>query len=238
MLRGQVWGCQKTLRRLDVFNTHFYGVLGLLNTVSKNCSLLTLLNEADNVSNMRVGIYARVSTYDQQTLPMQLRQMKEYVKNRDWTVAAEFEEVGSGAKTRPKREELMKLARQRRLDAIVVWKLDRFGRSLADLISSLNELRDLGVVFVSLTESLDFSTPSGRAMAGMLSIFAEFEREIIRERVKAGIANARALGKPHGRPRTAAGKSDEIRKLKAEGLNHSQIARKLKISRGSVINHI
>lgn len=187
---------------------------------------------------MRVALYARVSTYDQQTLPMQSGQMTEYVKNRGWTVAFEFEEVGSGAKTRPKREELMKLARQRRLDAIVVWKLDRFGRSLADLISSLNELRDLGVVFVSLTESLDFSTPSGRAMAGMLSIFAEFEREIIRERVKAGIASARALGKPHGRPGTAAEKSHEIRRLKAEGLNHSQIARKLKISRGSVINHI
>lgn len=187
---------------------------------------------------MRVGIYARVSTHDQQTLPMQLNQMREYVRHRGWTVEVEVEEVGSGAKTRPKREELMKLARRRQLDAIVVWKLDRFGRSLADLISSLSELRDLGVVFVSLTESLDFSTAAGRAMAGMLSIFAEFERELIRERVKAGIANARALGKPHGRPRTAAEKSHEMRRLKAEGLNHSQIARALKISRGSVINHI
>jgi len=129
------------------------------------------------------------------------------------------------------------MARQRKIDAIVVWKLDRFGRSLAELINSLNELRDLGVVFVSLTESLDFSTPSGRAMAGMLSIFAEFEREIIRERVKAGIANARSHGKPHGRPRLAARKESEIKRLKASGLNNSQIARKLKISRGSVINY-
>lgn len=169
---------------------------------------------------------------------MQLGQMKEYVTRRGWTVEVEVEEVGSGAKTRPKREELMKLARQRKLDAIVVWKLDRFGRSLADLISSLNELRDLGVVFVSLTESLDFSTPSGRAMAGMLSIFAEFEREIIRERVKAGIANARAHGRPHGRPSTAARKKGEIQRLRAQGLNISHIARKLEISRGSVLNHI
>lgn len=187
---------------------------------------------------MRAAIYARVSTHDQQTLPMQLGQMKEYVEKRGWTVAIEFEEIGSGAKTRPKREELMKLARQRKLDAVVVWKLDRFGRSLADLISSLSELRDLGVVFVSLTESLDFSTPSGRAMAGMLSIFAEFEREIIRERVKAGIANARAFGKPHGRPRTAASKRNEIRQLKSKGMSHSAIARQLGISRGSVINHL
>ena len=184
---------------------------------------------------MRVGIYARVSTHDQQTLPMQLSLMKDYIKNRSWTLTVEFEEVGSGAKTRPKREELLKLARQRKIDVILVWKLDRFGRSLADLITSLNELRELGVIFVSITEALDFSTPSGRAMAGMLSTFAEFERDMIRERVKAGIANAREQGKPHGRPKTASNKLDKILELKSEGLNNSQIARELKISRPSVI---
>lgn len=184
---------------------------------------------------MRVGIYARVSTIDQQTLPMQLDQMREYVKNRNWAVTSEVQEVGSGAKTRPKREELLKLARRREVDAILVWKLDRFGRSLADLVSTLEELRSLGVVFVSLTESLDFSTPSGRAMAGMLSTFAEFERDMIRERVIAGIANAREKGRPHGRPKTAALKSAKIKKLKSAGMNNSQIARKLRISRGSVI---
>ena len=185
---------------------------------------------------MRVGIYARVSTHDQQTLPMQLKQMREYIKNRKWKLVVEFQEIGSGAKTRPKREELLKMARRREIDAILVWKLDRFGRSLVDLVTSLNELRNLEVVFVSLTESLDFSTPSGRAMAGMLSTFAEFERDIIRERVKAGIANARENGKRHGRPKTAALKKDRIRQLKTDGLNNSQIARKLKISRASVIN--
>ena len=184
---------------------------------------------------MRVGIYARVSTVDQQTLPMQLKQMKEYIKNRKWKLSVEFQEIGSGGKIRPKREELLKMARRREIDAILVWKLDRFGRSLADLITTLNELRDLGVVFVSLTESLDFSTPSGRAMAGMLSTFAEFERDMIRERVKAGIANARANGKTFGRPRTSSLKKDEIGELKRKGLNNSQIAKKLKISRASVI---
>jgi DNA invertase Pin-like site-specific DNA recombinase len=94
----------------------------------------------------------------------------------------------------------------------------------------------MNVAFVSLTEALDFSTPSGRAMAGMLSTFAEFERDIIRERVKAGIADARAKGKPHGRPATAAKKKAEVLKLKKEGKNNSEIARKIKISRGSVIN--
>src|SRR4051812_13126546 len=147
---------------------------------------------------MRVGIYARVSTIDQQTLPMQLDQMKDFIKNRNWILAAEVQEIGSGAKTRPKREALLKMARGRKIDAILVWKLDRFGRSLADLVTTLNELRALGVVFVSLTESLDFSTPSGRAMAGMLSTFAEFERDMIRERVIAGIANARQRGQRHG----------------------------------------
>ena len=184
---------------------------------------------------MRVGIYARVSTHDQQTLPMQLSQMKDYIKNRNWILTTEFEEIGSGAKIRPKREELLKMARRREIDAVLVWKLDRFGRSLADLITSLNELRELGVIFVSITEALDFSTPSGRAMAGMLSTFAEFERDMIRERVKAGIANAREKGKPHGRPKTASLKIKEILELKAEGLNNSQIAKQLKISRGSVI---
>lgn len=184
---------------------------------------------------MRVGVYARVSTIDQQTLPMQLTQMKEYIINRNWILTAEVQEVGSGAKTRPKREELLRMARRREIDAILVWKLDRFGRSLADLVSTLEELRSLGVVFVSLTESLDFSTPSGRAMAGMLSTFAEFERDMIRERVIAGIANARDKGRPHGRPRTAALKIAKIKELKSAGMNNSQIAKKLDISRGSVI---
>jgi DNA invertase Pin-like site-specific DNA recombinase len=189
---------------------------------------------------MRVGIYARVSTHDQQTLPMQIVRMKEYIENRGWTLAAEVEEIGSGAKTRPKREELLKMAKRREIDVILVWKLDRFGRSLADLVMTLNELREIGVIFVSLTESLDFSTPSGRAMAGMLSTFAEFERDIIRERVKAGIASAREKGKAHGRPPTAAKKKDEVKRLykNGEGLNKSEISRKLKISRASVISFL
>jgi DNA invertase Pin-like site-specific DNA recombinase len=132
----------------------------------------------------------------------------------------------------------MKIARRRDVDVILIWKLDRFGRSLADLMTSLNELSGLGVGFISLTESLDFSTPSGRAMAGIMSTFAEFERDIIRERVTAGIASVRERGGPHGRPVTAGLKRDEIHKLKASGLNNSQIARKLNISRGSVINYL
>ncbi len=184
---------------------------------------------------MRVGAYVRVSTHDQQTLPLQKRKIREYAKSRGLELVHEYQEVGSGAKLRPMREELMRAARRREIDVIVVWKLDRWGRSVADLVSTLNELRELGVGFVSLTEALDFSTPSGRAMAGLLSVFAEFERDIIRERVKAGIANARAEGKPHGRPATARSKAAGVERLHKDGRNNSQIARELKISRASVI---
>ncbi len=117
---------------------------------------------------------------------------------------------------------------------IVVWRPDRWGRSAADLMATLRELTELGVGFPSLTDALDLTTPSGRAMAGMLAIFAEFEREILRERVRAGIARAREQGRPHGRPRTAALKADEVLRLKADRLNHSEIARRLGIGRTSV----
>jgi len=185
---------------------------------------------------MKVGIYARVSTHDQQTLPLQLKAMRQYVKQRQWKLIEQVEEIGSGAKQRPKREELMKAARRREVDAIVVWKLDRWGRSLPDLIASLAELRDLGIAFVSLTEALDFTTSAGRAMVGLLSVFAEFERDMIRERVKAGIAQARSEGKSHGRPQTARKKISEVKRLDQKGWNKSKIARELQISRGSVIN--
>ena len=128
----------------------------------------------------------------------------------------QVEDVGSGAKDRPGRESLLKAARRREIDVVVVWRLDRWGRSLPDLVVTLRELTDLGVGFVSLTEALDLTTPTGRAMAGMLAVFAEFEREILRERVRAGIAQARKEGRPHGRPRTASLKADEVLRLKAE----------------------
>src|SRR5713226_5486191 len=110
---------------------------------------------------VRVGLYARVSTHDQQTLPLQLAAMRDYVAKRAWKTAVEIQEVGSGAILRPKREELLKAARRRELDRIVVWRLDRWGRSLLDLIATLQELASLGVGFVSLSEALGLTTPSG-----------------------------------------------------------------------------
>lgn len=184
---------------------------------------------------MQVALYARVSTHDQQTLPMQLKAMREYAKKRGWKIKHEIQEIGSGAKIRPKREELVKEARRRQVDAVVVWRLDRWGRSVSDLIGTIRELSDIGVGFVSLTEALDLTTSAGKAMAGMLAVFAEFERDVLRERVKAGIAHSRAHGTAHGRPATASLKSDEVKRLKKKGLNNSQIAKKLQIGRSSVI---
>ena len=160
--------------------------------------------------------------------------MQDYTQRRGWKVVAEVQDINGGAKLRPKREELLKLARQRKLDVIIVWRLDRWGRSLHDVLQSLQELHELGVDFVSVTEGLDFATSTGRAMAGMLAIFAQFEREILRERVLAGLAHARSKGKVLGPPRTARNKADQIRQLLADGLSKAQIARKLKIGRASV----
>jgi putative DNA-invertase from lambdoid prophage Rac len=182
----------------------------------------------------RVGIYARVSTHDQQTLPMQLSAMTEYAARRGWRVTMQIEDVGSGASVRPRREELLKAARRREIDLVLVWRLDRWGRSLIDLIGSLQELTALGVGFASITEALDMTTPGGRAMAGMLAVFAEFEREILRDRVKAGIAQARREGKPHGRPATTTCHAEAAKSLLKQGVSKRGIARRLRISRTSI----
>jgi len=185
-------------------------------------------------SQFKVGLYARVSTHDQQTLAMQLSAMRDYAKRRGWSVAAEIKEIGSGAKVRPQREAILKAARRRELDAIVVWRLDRWGRSLLDLIGTLQELHSVGVGFVSLTEALDMTTPGGRALAGMLAVFAEFERDILRDRVKAGIAQARKEGRPHGRPPSVRQHATAVSQLFGDGASKRQIAAKFKISRSSV----
>ena len=187
-----------------------------------------------NAKMVRAGLYARVSTQDQQTLPMQNRTMREYAARRGWAITMQVKEVGSGATQRQRREELMQAARRREIDVVVVWRLDRWGRSVTDLLATLKELEHLGVGFVSLTEALDLTTPAGRAMAGLLAVFAAFEREILGERVRAGLAHARQNGKRLGPPATAALHADRVRKLRRSGLSKSEIARRLKIGRTSV----
>src|ERR1044071_7786734 len=182
----------------------------------------------------RAGLYSRVSTNDQQTLAMQNRAMREYVARRGWRIAMQVREVNSGAVRRQAREKLLEAARRREIDVVLVWRLDRWGRSVTDLLATLQKLEHLGVVFVSLTEALDLTTPAGRAMAGMLAIFAAFEREILQERTRAGLAHAKQNEKRLGRPATAAIHASEIRKLHRAGVSKSEIARRLQIGRTSV----
>jgi DNA invertase Pin-like site-specific DNA recombinase len=160
--------------------------------------------------------------------------MREYAARRGWVIALQVKEVGSGASHRQLREKLMEAARRREVDVVLVWRLDRWGRSVTDLLATLQELEHLDVGFVSLTEALDLTTPAGRAMAALLAVFAEFEKEILRERVRAGLAHARQNGKRLGRPITAAVHADKVRKLHRSGISKSEIARRLKIGRTSV----
>jgi len=182
----------------------------------------------------RAGLYARGSTQDQQTIPLQTRALREYAARRGWAIALQGKEIGSGASQRERREQLLEAARRREIDVVLVWRLDRWGRSVTDLLATLQELEHLGVGFVSLTEALDLTTPAGRAMAGLLAVFAEFEREILRERVRAGLAHARQNGQRLGRPVTAALHADQVRKLHRTGISKAEIARRLQIGRTSV----
>jgi len=152
---------------------------------------------------VKAALYARVSTSNNGQDPtMQTRELREYCERRGWQIVDEYVDAGvSGAKdSRPELNRLMADAHQRRFDAVLVWKLDRFGRSLRHLVNALAELEALGVAFVSLRDNLDLSTPSGRLMFQIIGAMAEFERSLIVERVRAGMRNARAKGKRIGRP--------------------------------------
>jgi DNA invertase Pin-like site-specific DNA recombinase len=152
---------------------------------------------------MRAAIYARVSTSDQ-TVANQLLELRRYIDARGWTAVNEYVDVMSGAKDRrPGLDALVRDARRRKFDAVVVWKLDRLGRSLRHLVLLMEELQQLGVALVSLGEGLDLSTPAGRLQAGLLAVVASFERERIRERVMSGLQRAKAQGKALGRPKAA-----------------------------------
>jgi DNA invertase Pin-like site-specific DNA recombinase len=183
---------------------------------------------------VRVALYARVSTHNNQDPEMQLSELRQYTAHRGWEIVEEYTDEGvSGCKeSRPALNRLMADACRRRFDAIVVWKIDRFGRSLKHLINSLAELGALGVSFVSLRDHLDLSTPSGRLMFQIIGAMAEFERALIQERVRAGLRNARAKGKRLGRPRVVVD-SAKIVSLRAQGFSWSQIEAETGTSKGT-----
>src|ERR1700738_3794073 len=153
---------------------------------------------------MRVAIYARVSTSNNGQDPtMQTRDLREYAERRGWTIASEYVDIGiSGTKEkRPELDRLMSDAHRRRFDAVVVWKFDRFARSVSHLLRALETFKAQGIEFVSYCERLDTSTPAGKLVFTVLGAVAELERSLIVERVKAGLRNARAKGKKLGRPK-------------------------------------
>jgi len=183
---------------------------------------------------VRVALYARVSTLNNQDPEMQLSELREYAGRRGWRITEEYTDQGvSGCKeSRPALNRLMSDACRRRFDAILVWKIDRFGRSLKHLVNALAELAALGVAFVSLRDNLDLSTPSGRLMFQIIGAMAEFERALIQERVRAGLRNARAKGRRLGRPRVPVDAS-RIATLRAQGRSWSQITAEMRIGKGT-----
>jgi len=165
---------------------------------------------------------------------MQLRELREHCERRGWSVAGEYVDVGiSGAKeTRPQLDKLMADAHRRRFDAVIVWKFDRFARSVSHLLRALETFNALSVAFVSLSESLDTSTPAGRMVFTVLGAVAELERSLIAERVKAGLRNARAKGKQLGRPRVIVDAA-RIASLRARGISWRDICRETGLTKGT-----
>jgi DNA invertase Pin-like site-specific DNA recombinase len=186
------------------------------------------------VTIARVALYARVSTLNGQDPEMQLRELREYGSRRGWSVEKEYIDQGvSGSKeSRPALNGLMSDAHRRKFDAVLVWKIDRFGRSLKHLVNSLAELGALGVAFVSFGDNLDLSTPSGRLMFQIIGAMAEFERALIQERVRAGLRNAQAKGKRLGRPRVVVD-ALRIASLRAQGRSWAEIVAEVKVGKGT-----
>src|SRR5512139_907920 len=185
---------------------------------------------------MKAAIYGRVSTIGKgQDVDLQLRDLRNYAQARGWKVFREYIDNGvSGRKDkRPALDQLMNDARKKRFDAILVWRFDRFARSTKHLVTSLDEFNHLGIDFISFMENIDTSSPMGKAMFTITSAIAELEADLIRERVVAGIANARAKGKRLGRPSPDVDQ-EEVQRLRDGGLTIRAIADKLNLKRSFV----
>jgi DNA invertase Pin-like site-specific DNA recombinase len=175
---------------------------------------------------MRTALYARVSTLNNgQDVSMQVREFEEFCASRKWTVADRYIDNGiSGSKdSRPEMNRLMADAKRRKFDAVVVYRFDRFARSTRHLVNALAEFNALGIQFISMHEGIDTSTPNGRLVFGVFASIAEFERDLIRERVRSGIANRKAKGLRTGRKPVKID-ADKLRRLQAEGQTIRQIA--------------
>jgi DNA invertase Pin-like site-specific DNA recombinase len=183
---------------------------------------------------MKAALYARVSTHVGQDPNVQLRELRELCDRRGWDVGAVFTDVGvSGSKERrPQLDQLLAGCRRRLYDVVAVYRYDRFARSVRQLVNALAEFDALGIQFVSLHEGVDTSTPNGRLVFGIFATIAEFERELIRERVRSGLAAARARGKRLGRPRRSID-TDRLAEMRAQGRSWRAISRELRVGVGT-----
>lgn len=183
---------------------------------------------------MKAALYCRVSNGNGQSPEMQLRELRQYAARRGWEVAEYVDQGISGTKEkRPQLDKLMADAHRRQFDAVVVWKFDRFARSVSHLIRALETFRALGIDFVSLSESVDTSTAMGKMVFTVLGAVAELERSLIVERVRAGLRNAKAKGKKLGRPRRRVDRA-KVERLRAGGQSWNAISKLLKVSRGTI----
>jgi DNA invertase Pin-like site-specific DNA recombinase len=187
----------------------------------------------------RVALYARVSTVNGQDPEVQLLELRAYCQRRGFEIAEEFVDKGiSGSRERrPGLDRLMVACRKRLLDAVVVYRYDRFARSLRQLVNALEEFRALDIDFISLHEGVDTSTPNGRLVFGIFASIAEFERELIRDRVRSGLAAAKAKGKKLGRPRVDAD-VEQIASLRASGASWRAISRRTGVSVRTILRTV
>ncbi len=187
---------------------------------------------AANSTPLRAAVYARVSTMNHgQDVQVQTRDLEQFAQARGWQLVESYLDVGiSGAKDkRPQLDRLMADAHRRKFDVVAVWKFDRFARSVSHLLRALETFNALGIAFISLSESLDTSTPAGKMVFTVLGAVAELERSLIAERVRAGLRNARAKGKRLGRPRKIVDAA-RIGRLRAQGVSWRKIARQMECS--------
>jgi len=187
----------------------------------------------------RVALYARVSTKNSQDPETQLLALRDYAQARKLEVFAEYVDVGiSGGKdSRPALNRLMDDAKRRRFDAVLVARFDRFARSTRHLVLALEEFNALGVDFISLSESVDTSTPMGKMVYVVIAAVAELERSLIRERVVMGLQRAKAQGKQLGRPKVQASE-EQLLALSEQGLSSRQIAEQLNLSPSTVLRRL
>jgi len=188
---------------------------------------------------MRAAIYARVSTNDQHN-EIQIKELTDYVERRGWELAGVYQDQMSGAKAqRPGLDALMADARLHKFDAAIVWKLDRFGRSLINCVAGIQELTAAGVRFIAVSQGLDTdaSNPTSRLLLHILAAVAEFERELIKERVSAGLKHAKTKGVRIGRPRRVFDRQRAL-DMREQGMSFPAIARELKIGQGTVVRAV